>query len=125
MNTGFREVKSINQEEYTYTRRWFTCDTSNLFVWQDANNNIAKFQLTCASVENENIFIWNLNKGIEYSGISNNCNKVGIKKGSPILEEYNDCKFTDFEMALLNNARTLNSSIMNFVLEKLARPERL
>src|SRR3979409_985351 len=64
-----REVLIVEQNNPTLKRRWFESDYFDLFIWQDSDGALVRFQL-CYDVElNERALVWSDPEGFYHDGV--------------------------------------------------------
>lgn len=126
----FYEVNSsyIMQKKPSKKTRWFKDDDSDLFIWEDENNNIESFQFTLEptifrDIEAEVIVEWTRKKGLR-TGKVNDREAHGIIKGSPVMYMTSNINQEILEMIIeefLDKCDTLEPKIKDFVLSKLRK----
>ena len=79
------EIKGVNQDSLEYKKRWFFDHEIDLLIWLDANNEIAGFQLCYDKLNNPHALTWLKDKGYRHNRIDFREDKIGRRRGSPIL----------------------------------------
>jgi hypothetical protein len=113
------EIKEVNQDTLAYQKRWFFDHEIDLLLWLDKNNEIAGFQLCYDKPDNPHALTWFKDKGYRLNRIDFREDKIGRRRGSPILLA--DGKFERDRIAkeFLRLSRDLDSWVSTFVYEKI------
>ena len=114
-----REIEFINQEPGKYSRRWFTCETSDLYLWHDKNKKLVKFQFSFDKTSSEKIITWKSDTGFKYSDIVLDNHKINFQGGSPLLSKTQFRVKPDLKKKFKELSENIELEITEFILEKL------
>ena len=113
------EIKGVSQDSTTYKKRWFFDHVIDLLIWSDIKNEIAGFQLCYDKLKNPHALTWFKDKGYRHNRIDFREDKIGRRRGSPILMA--DGKFEGDRIAedFYRQSRNIDKWISKFVYEKI------
>jgi len=114
------EIKRIDQKDPGLKRRWFYDEQMDLLVWFDEEEKIAGFQLSYDKLTNPHTLTWFKNKGYRHNILDIERNKIGRRKGIPILLLPNglfekDKVAEDFK----KNSTDIDNQVSKFVYNKI------
>jgi len=78
-----REVTCELKQERGFTKRWFSCQSADLFTWYN-KKTLARFEFCYNKHSNEHSLRWQQEIGFSHARIDDGENS-GISKASPIL----------------------------------------
>jgi len=79
------EINKVNQSMPELWRRWFCDDNFDLFVWQNRQGEIVRFELSYAKAGPEHSIVWDKYKGYAHHRVDDGESQSGRYKMTPIL----------------------------------------
>ncbi|MBT8047084.1 MAG: hypothetical protein HKN57_12880 [Xanthomonadales bacterium] len=119
-----KEIVNTGQVSGRGFRRWFSDPKVDLFVWEDADANIAGFQLCYGKGSDEHAFTWQKSKGYTHHKIDDGEDVVIGHKSSPILVPDGQFDPSALSQYFISKSKKLDSNITRFICEKLTEYEK-
>ena len=113
------EIKGVNQDSLEYKKRWFFDHEIDLLIWLNANNEIAGFQLCYDKLNNPHALTWLRDKGYRHNRIDFREDKIGRRRGSPILLADGKLETERITEEFSRQSGNLETWISAFVLKKI------
>lgn len=111
----FREVSQVKQINGESRRRWFSCDSMDLFVWINDDNEIERYQLTYNKPHNEKALTWHFKEGFLHLSVDDGfC--PGKYPASPLLKSDGSLNAVKIVRLLNKNTGDLEPSIKDFII---------
>jgi hypothetical protein len=110
----FREIGAVKQIPGEPFRRWFSCESMDLFVWFDESKSIISYQLSYNKPYPEKSLSWRLDQGFSHNDVDDGF-RPGRHPASPILvaDGYFDAELV---LAMFNkNADNLDVDLRIFI----------
>jgi hypothetical protein len=113
-----REIPGVRQHAGEPRRRWFSCASTDLYVWEDEQGCFVSFELCYDKPHDEHALRCHLAIGFDHSRIDDGEKSPG-KNHTPIIVP--DGRFDLMEIALKFEAAAagIDSQVYRFVLGKL------
>ena len=113
------EIKEVNQDSPEYEKRWFFDHEIDLLLWLNENNKIAGFQLCYDKPKNPHALTWFKDEGYRHNRIDFREEKIGRRRGSPILLADGEFEADRIAKEFAFQSRDLDAWIATFVCEKI------
>ncbi|MCP4750517.1 MAG: hypothetical protein GY866_06465 [Proteobacteria bacterium] len=114
-----REIKNIKQYSKETTKRWFTDDYFELYLWQDAVGKVTRIELCYDRAGNERSMTWDLVSGYAHVKIDDGEGQVGNYKMSPIMVADGIFDWKRIAESFRESARNLEADLADFVYTKI------
>lgn len=79
-----REIRGVRQERDTPCRRWFTCASADLYLWQDAQGLVA-FEFCWGKPRDERMLRWRRDGGTVHARVDDGESDARANR-SPVLD---------------------------------------
>ncbi len=118
-----KEVQTQNRSDGPLQRRWFTDNQLDLYVWEDENGEIVKFQL-CYQLAGEYAFTWDCDEGFSHHGVDDGESHPS-RNATPLLVADGDVNKQVLSALLFGRARDLDPGIYQFIADKITEYETI
>ena len=116
----FRAIIGVKQIPGEPFRRWFSCESMDLFVWTNENDTIVSYQLSYDKPHPEKALSWSVERGFSHDDVDDG-SRPGRHPGSPILVA--DGEFAARRVLALfqDNAGPLENDLREFIVSGISR----
>ena len=114
-----REIRETRQDPGAPRRRWFTCASADLFVWQD-EQGVAAFEFCWSKPAAEQVLRWSRGEGTRHARIDDGESRA-LQNRSPVFAADGDYDAEAAALAFEAVAAGLESRLYRLVLERLHR----
>lgn len=116
----FREISGVKQIPGEPFRRWFSCESMDLFVWTNASDEVVSYQLSYDKPYPEKALTWRVGQGFSHDDVDDG-SRPGRHPGSPILLA--DGEFAAKRVLALfqANADQLENDLQEFIVSGISR----
>ncbi len=116
-----REIPKVKQADTDLTRRWFSCGTMDLYVWQSKSGETRAFEICYDKAHDEHAFRWSREAGVTHHRIDDG-ETTPFEAKTPIAVP--DGAFNPNEIALKFEAvgASLEPALYRLVLRMLLNP---
>jgi hypothetical protein len=114
-----REIDKPDSIEGNLTRKWFTDEFFDLFVWLDNKGEIASFQLCYDKGHDERALTWKRTSSYYHQRVDDGENRPGKSKSTPVLLPDGTFDFRKISTKFKTEGAILNPAISRFVYDKL------
>jgi hypothetical protein len=113
------EIRNIDQKEKNLKRKWFYDYDLDLLIWLDRKNEIYGFQLCYDKDDNPHALTWFVDKGFFHNKIDEGDNKIGRRRGSPLLIANGVFDSERIANYFKMNSHDIEAKIAKFVYDKI------
>lgn len=114
-----KEIEKSNGESDNLTRRWFSDDALDLYVWHNDAGDIVQFQICYDKGPDERAVDWHHERGVTHHKIDDGEGKAMHMKSTPILIEGADFDRERVLTLFEDHAAYIEHGIVRFVLQHL------
>ncbi len=115
----FYEVRKVRQHDGEQQRRWFTCETADLYVWTDSSG-ISAFELCYNKLVDEHVLTWRRGQGMKHARIDDGEQNI-FQKRTPIAGKDGALDLAYLAMHFEELAAHVDPSVYRFILATLYR----
>ena len=116
----FREINGVKQIPGEPFRRWFSCESMDLFVWTNENNTIVSYQLSYDKPHPEKALSWSVERGFSHDNVDDG-SRPGRHPGSPILVADGEFSARRVLELFQVNAGPLEGDLREFIVSGISR----
>ncbi len=117
-STRLREIPGIRQHEGEPHRRWFSCASADLYVWQDDEGRLTSFELCYDKPGDEHALRWRADVGFEHTRIDDGEHSP-FKNHTPIIVSGGRFDMADLALMFEVIGGEIDPSLYRLVLAKL------
>jgi hypothetical protein len=113
-----REIPRVRQHDGESRRRWFTCDSTDLYVWEDKTGVLLSFELCYDKPHAEQVLRYRSGAGFDHSRIDDG-ESSPLKNQTPIIMPSGQVDLMQIALKFEPVAVGIDSQVYRFVLGKL------
>jgi hypothetical protein len=113
-----REIRAVRQHAEEPRRRWFACDSTDLFVWQDADGRPLAFELCYDKPHDEHALRFRREAGFVHTRIDDG-EASPLKNATPITVPDGQFDLTEIALKFELVAARIDPAVYRFVLGAL------
>ncbi len=114
-----REINTHRSKDNELSRRWFTDDMMDLFVWINEEGVISKFQLSYDNNYSKHALTWGERSGFQHNKIDDGEGRAGKHKSTPILVPDGEINSGLILQIFKTNSKDIDINIHEFILKKI------
>lgn len=112
------EVRKVRQDnEPRGLKRWFTCESADLFVWSHAGH-ITRFEFCYNKLQDEHVLEWAVDWGYKHARIDDGEQNI-LQKQTPIHVRDGYFNMLDIALVFEELASGIDSKVFRFILKRL------
>ena len=116
----FREISGVKQIPSEPFRRWFSCESMDLFVWTDELGEVVSYQLSYDKPHPEKALSWSIERGFSHDDVDDG-SRPGRHPGSPILVADSEFAARRVLAMFQANANQLENDLQKFIVSGISR----
>ena len=116
----FREISEVKQIPGEPFRRWFSCESMDLFVWTDESGEVVSYQLSYDKPYPEKALTWRVGRGFLHDDVDDG-SRPGRHPGSPILLADGEFDAKRVLAVFQANADQLENDLQAFIVSGISR----
>ncbi len=105
-----REIPSSRKRINGLTRRWFTNEIFDLFIFFNKNNMLVQFQLCYIKRDNEHVISWSEKSGYAHDRIDTGRDMPG-RAGSPLFVSNGFCDIDTVKKTFIDSSLNLDNTL--------------
>ncbi len=113
-----REILSSRKIINGQSRRWFTNEMFDLFIFFNNENMLVQFQLCYDKQDNEHVISWSERSGYAHNRIDTGRDIPG-RAGSPLFVSNGSCDIETLKKAFIESSLNLDNSLFDQIYRKL------
>ena len=113
-----REISRSQKTTNGMTRRWFTNEKFDLFVFIKDDNQLAQLQLCYDKHHKEHVIAWSEKYGYEHAYIDTGRNMSG-RAGSPVFTTNGLCDIDEVKRSFIDTSLNLDNMLFDQIYRKL------
>ncbi|NNE36987.1 MAG: hypothetical protein HKN08_01680, partial [Gammaproteobacteria bacterium] len=110
-----KEISDLTQTSDDLHRRWFADENLNLYVWQDADHEIAGFQIGYRFNDEELVLTWRNKTGLSNHKVDSGSEDPARVKASPILVEESEANIEYVHNIFEESGQKLEDELYEFI----------
>jgi hypothetical protein len=114
-----REIKKIRQESHEFLKRWFQDEDIDLFIWQNDETDVARFELTYNKRRHEKSLVWSSQTGFTHYDIETGEGFSGHAKMSPICHPSEKNDISQVQQIFKNIPQKIASQVIQSIADLL------
>ena len=116
----FREISGVKQFPGEPFRRWFSCESMDLFVWTDESGEVVSYQLSYDKPYPEKALTWRVGRGFLHDDVDDG-SRPGRHPASPILLADGEFDAKRVLAVFQANADQLENDLQAFIVSGISR----
>ena len=116
---ALREIRAVRQNAGEHSRRWFTSEDLDLYVWVNESDTPVKFQLCYDKVGVERALTWSQDRGFAHDNVDAGETGGLRHKAAAVLIADGVLDATRLAKIFSEAAKELPAEIHRFVMDKL------
>ncbi len=116
----FREISEVKQIPGEPFRRWFSCETMDLFVWTNDSKKIVSYQLSYDKPYPEKALTWRAGRGFSHDDVDDG-SRPGRHPASPILLADGEFDAKRVLALFQANAHQLENDLQEFIVSGIRK----